>query len=101
MERTMLKWLSTVLLSAGLFLGLTPAAASAAYEPSHHYRCMYHCRDRHDGYHRYRHPRHRYCWYRDRYGWYQARCHNQHHDDDDDDRRFRHDDDRKHRHDDD
>jgi hypothetical protein len=47
----MLKRLSTVLLSAGLLLALTPAVASAAYSPYHHqddshYQCRYHCSER-------------------------------------------------------
>jgi hypothetical protein len=80
----MLKRLSLVLLSAGLFLGLTPVTASAHGGGHHgdedHYRCMYHCRG--DYYYR-RGDRHdRYCWYKDRYGWYQARCYRHYHHDD-------------------
>ena len=80
----MLKRLSRVLLSAGLFLALTPVAASAATSaPQHnqgddHYRCWYHCAERgagsyyhHDGrydrYDRYDGCRDRY---RDRWGRY-------------------------------
>ena len=80
----MLRRLSTVLVSAGLLLGLTPAAASAAYSPYHHgdddhYRCMYHCEDRY-GYGSYYHhddDRGYYdrCRWRDRWGRYRyGRC---------------------------
>jgi hypothetical protein len=85
----MLKRLSTVVLSAGLLLGLAPAAASAAPAPraaygidhhrdDDHYRCMYRCGDRYER--RYQRYRPRYCWYRDRYGWYRARCRGYHKD---------------------
>ncbi|HEV8625688.1 MAG TPA: hypothetical protein VG034_14610 [Acidimicrobiia bacterium] len=80
----MLKRISAVLLSAGLFLGLTPAVASAHHRDDDHYRCMYQCSDRHDRYDRYRYGYpYGYCWYHDRYGWYQARCGgHKHHDHD-------------------
>lgn len=93
----MLKRLSTVLLSAGLLLGLTPTMASAAYQPLHHddrygygdhygdhyggddhYRCWYHCGDNYE--YRYRRYRPGECWYHDRYGWYRARCRGYDHD---------------------
>jgi hypothetical protein len=84
----MLKRLCTVLLSAGLLLGLAPVAASASTpvaatahglsdhrDDDHHYRCMYRCGRRYDkDRHRYRRDGRRYCWYRDRYGWYRAPC---------------------------
>jgi hypothetical protein len=87
----MLKRLSTVVLSAGLLLGLTPVGASAlpvrgsttsyahhgGYDDDH-YRCMYRCGDRYE--YRYRRYRPRYCWYHDRYGWYRARCRGYHND---------------------
>ena len=92
----MRKQLSAALL-LGSLLGLVPAAAveaapaqpaqamqpSAAtaggFEPYHHkddnhYRCWYHCKERHQKYNGgYKHRR--YCWYHDRRGWYYSRCH--------------------------
>jgi hypothetical protein len=101
----MLKRLSTVLLTAGLLLGLTPAAASATYDPAHHrddgrYRCTYRCDRRYDDGYRYRRDRHRSCWYRDRYGWYQGPCHRRSHYDDYDYRYGYHDSYDRHHHDD-
>jgi len=83
----MLKRLSTVLLSAGLLLALTPAVASAGTYYSGddgHYQCWYHCSergyggshgrdDRYDRYDRYDGCRSRY---RDRWGRYRyGDCH--------------------------
>jgi hypothetical protein len=82
----MLKRLSTVLLSAGLLLGLAPATASAStpapatavevsdHRDDDHYRCMYNCRRDKGDRRNYRRDRRRYCWYHDRYGWYRAPC---------------------------